>query len=50
LSDKNHEEYEEIIDWVGKSWNPDKFDKNKIIFDDSQDQVAFKVDDTNDED
>ncbi|MBN2523562.1 MAG: plasmid pRiA4b ORF-3 family protein [Bacteroidales bacterium] len=34
LCDPNDEEHEEMKTWVGKKWNADYFDKEKIKFDD----------------
>jgi hypothetical protein len=33
LSDPKNEDYEDMKTWVGKDWNPDKFDKSSIKFD-----------------
>jgi hypothetical protein len=33
LSNPKDEDYKSTKEWVGKSWNSEKFDKNKIIFD-----------------
>lgn len=32
LSDRSNKEYMELRTWVGKEWNPSKFDVNKIQF------------------
>ena len=32
ISDPENEDYEDMKAWVGKDWNPEKFDKNSIKF------------------
>jgi len=34
MKDKNDEEYEEMIEWLGKEYDPEYFDVKKVSFDD----------------
>jgi len=44
ISDPNHKEYEEMIEWVGGAFDPEYFDKDEISFDDPDErwEIAFK--------
>jgi hypothetical protein len=33
LSDPKNDDYKEMKTWVGENWHPEKFDKNKVKFD-----------------
>lgn len=46
ISDPNHEEHESFRTWLGESYDPDKFDKESIVFDDPFErwELAFAAD------
>lgn len=41
MKDKNHEEYEEMVTWVGKIYNPEYFNINEVRFDDPDQRFKF---------
>lgn len=41
MKDKNDEEYEEMVTWVGKVYDPEHFDVNEVHFDDPDER--FKI-------
>jgi hypothetical protein len=34
LADPDHEEYKELIEWLGKNFDPENFDPKSVVFDD----------------
>ena len=43
INDPTHEEYEEMLQWAGGSFDPEHFDPEEVSFDDSQEgwEIAF---------
>jgi len=42
IRNPRHEEYKEMVTWAGKKFNPEKFDANKVKFD-NPDTVTFRI-------
>jgi len=37
--DPHHEEYEEMLEWAGGDFDPERFNRNKVFFDDPDDRL-----------
>ncbi|MBC8458438.1 MAG: DUF1841 family protein [Deltaproteobacteria bacterium] len=48
LSDPNHEDYEDTVDWLGEEFNPDYFDIGKIVFSDPEERWEYAFGSTDD--
>lgn len=44
INDKNHEEYEEMMEWLGGEFDPEHFNDEEVIFDDpdKRRKIAFR--------
>lgn len=42
IKDPNHEEYKERVEWLGRSFNPEDFNPNSIIFDDPKKRLKIR--------
>ena len=38
LKNPKHEEYEEMIEWLGGEFNPERFEPNSVVFDDPKER------------
>lgn len=47
ILDAGHEEYESTMEWLGGEFDPERFDPEKVVFDDPQERwsIAFSEDD-----
>ena len=43
LQDPNHAEYKETLEWVGKDFNPEYFDKDEINFEDPRKRLKIAI-------
>jgi hypothetical protein len=41
LADKEHEEHDRMLGWVGDTIEPEKFDPKEVIFDNPQKRYAL---------
>ena len=48
LSDPNHEDYEDTLEWLGDEFNPDYFDSGEIVFSDPEERWEYAFGGTND--
>jgi hypothetical protein len=45
IADPSHEEYEEMLEWVGEAFDPEYFDPKEVVFDDPDEryEIAFEI-------
>ncbi|MBD3285573.1 plasmid pRiA4b ORF-3 family protein [candidate division WOR-3 bacterium] len=45
ISDENHEEHEEMLEWLGGGFDPEAFDPNAVTFTDAEERLKFILED-----
>ena len=48
LSDPDHEEYEETLEWLGGDFDPDHFNVSEVVFDDPEKRFEYAFHETED--